>query len=117
MRRSILVLATIGLLTGIMAAPALAHGNENPNAGAEVYVTSQGLVYETIVLGELPFVGNARFQELEMDGPTGLQTEFGPGDPGYLGGRWWVDVNGNDVMDEGDSFFLCPLIGPGHSLS
>lgn len=115
MRKSILVLATVGLLIGVVAAPALAHGNENPNAGAEVYVTSQGLVYETVVLGELPFVGNARFQKLEMVNGQ-LQTEFGPGDPGYLGGRWWLD-NGDGVMGEGDTFFLCPLIGPGHPSS
>jgi hypothetical protein len=40
-------------------------------------------------------------------------TEFGPGNPGYLGGRWWVDVNGNNTMDEGDRFLLCMLLGPG----
>jgi hypothetical protein len=51
-----------------------------------------------------------------MTGPTGLQTEFGPGDPGYVGGRWWVDANGNNQMDEGDTFFLCPLLGPGFEL-
>ena len=114
MRKGLLLLAIVGLLTGVLAAPALAHGNSNPNAGAEVYVTSQGLVYESIVLGDLPFVGNARFQELEM-GPNGLQTEFGPGDVGYLGGRWWLDANENGKMDSGDAFFLCPLIGPGHA--
>ena len=27
------------------------------------------------------------------------QTEFGPGQPGYLGGRWWEDKNGNGVPD------------------
>jgi hypothetical protein len=53
---------------------------------------SQGLYYDSIVVATLPFKG--RFQKLEM-GPNGLQTEFGPGDPGYLGGRWWVDANPN----------------------
>jgi hypothetical protein len=45
--------------------------------------------------------------------PDGLQTEFGPGDPGYVGGRWWVDGNGNGEMDDEDVYFLCPLLGPG----
>ena len=53
-----------------------------------------------------------RFQKLEMDG-NGLFTEFGPGDHDFVGGRWWVDVNGNDIMDEEDDFFSCPLLGPG----
>ena len=50
------------------------------------------------------------FQRLENH-----QTEFGPGDPGYLGGRWWEDLNGNNVQDAGDHFFLCPLLGPGRA--
>ncbi len=40
-------------------------------------------------------------------------TEFGPGDNGYVGGRWWVDLNGDDIMNDGDLFFSCPLLGPG----
>ena len=72
-----------------------------------VYVSSQGLYYDTFVSAEtLPMRG--RFQLLE----AGV-TEFGPGDPGYLGGRWWVDVNENGMQDEADSFLLCPLLGPG----
>jgi hypothetical protein len=51
------------------------------------------------------------------EGPFGgLATEFGPSDTGYLGGRWWIDVNDDDEMDEGDAFFLCPLLGPGRSM-
>lgn len=76
-----------------------------------VYVTSQALFYDSIVVATLP--PNGRFQKLEMNGPSGLQTEFGPGDPGYLGGRWWVDVNGNNEMDAGDMYFMCPLLAPG----
>jgi hypothetical protein len=76
-----------------------------------VYVTSQGLFYDSIVVATLPPKG--RFQKLEMGGPSGLQTEFGPGGPGYLGGRWWVDVDGNNVMDAGDLYFMCPLLAPG----
>jgi hypothetical protein len=72
-----------------------------------VYVTSQGLYYDTFVVKDpLPMKG--QFQLL-VDG----QTEFGPGQPGYLGGRWWVDENGNGVQDSEDHFFLCPLLPPG----
>jgi hypothetical protein len=52
-----------------------------------------------------------------MSGPfqkiTEGTTEFGPGDPGYLGGRWWDDTDGDNVMEATDHFFLCPLLGPG----
>ncbi len=79
--------------------------------GPVIYVTGQDLYFDTIVLGPMPFHGP--FQKLEADGPTGLQTEFGPGDHLYVGGRWWLDANGDDVMDAGDVYFLCPLLGPG----
>src|SRR5688500_3378217 len=72
-----------------------------------VYVTSQGLYYDTFVVKDpLPMAG--RFQLLANG-----QTEFGPGQPGYLGGRWWVDTNANGTQDSGDHFFLCPLLPPG----
>ena len=73
------------------------------------------LVYDSIVTAD-PVPMRGRFQKLEMGGPTGLQTEFGPGDQEYVGGRWWVDVNGDNMMDDGDHFFVCPLRGPGYSL-
>jgi hypothetical protein len=83
--------------------------------GPVVYVESQGLFYDSIVLADLPAKG--RFQQLKPgEGPSGLATEFGPGDTGYLGGRWWIDANGNNYMDDGDAFFLCPLLGPGRSV-
>ena len=83
--------------------------------GPIVYVESQGLFYDSIVLADLP--SNGRFQELKpMVGPSGLATEFGPGDVGYLGGRWWIDANGNGYMDADDAYFLCPLLGPGRSV-
>jgi hypothetical protein len=72
-----------------------------------VYVTSQGLYFDTFVARDpLPMEGP--FQLLESG-----RTEFGPGDPGYLGGRWWEDLNHNGVQDSGDHFFLCPLLPPG----
>lgn len=82
--------------------------------GPVVYVESQGLFYDSIVLTELPANGN--FQQLKPGvGPSGLATEFGPGNVGYLGGRWWIDANDNGYQDEEDAFFLCPLLGPGRS--
>lgn len=79
--------------------------------GPVVYVTSQELYYDSIVIVDsLPMRG--RFQQL-IPGPNGLETEFGPGDHGHVGGRWWVDANEDGVMDAGDAYFLCPLLGPG----
>lgn len=82
--------------------------------GGIVYVTSQGLFYDTFATKD-PLPPHGKFQKLEMGGPAGAngQTEYGPGDPGYLGGRWWMDVNGDGEMDSGDHYFLCPLLGPG----
>lgn len=78
-----------------------------PGSTGVVYVISQGLYFDTFVAVD----------PLPMQGPFQLlangQTQFGPGDPGYLGGRWWEDSNGNGVQDSGDHFFLCPLLPPG----
>jgi hypothetical protein len=79
--------------------------------GPVVFVTSQGLYYDSIVVVD-PLPAKGRFQQL-VPGENGLATEFGPGTPGHLGGRWWIDLNGNDEMDSGDKYFLCPLLGPG----
>ncbi|MDH3352102.1 MAG: hypothetical protein OEM60_03560 [Gammaproteobacteria bacterium] len=82
--------------------------------GPVVYVLSQGLFYDSIVVADLPAHG--RFQQLLPGvGPSGLATEYGPGDHDYVGGRWWVDANENGYMDEEDAYFLCPLLGPGRS--
>jgi hypothetical protein len=79
--------------------------------GPVVYVTSQGLYYDSIVVADpLPMKG--RFQQL-IPSSNGLETEFGPGDHGHVGGRWWIDLNENMEMDSGDKYFLCPLLGPG----
>jgi hypothetical protein len=82
------------------------------DTGPVVFVNSQGLYYDSIVLTDLPMKG--RFQQL-IPGPNGLETEFGPGAPGHLGGRWWVDATADGIMNEGDLFFLCPLLGPGRT--
>ncbi len=78
-----------------------------PGSTGVVFVTSQGLYFDTFVTVD----------PLPMHGPFQLlvngTTEFGPGDPGYLGGRWWEDLNGNGIQDAGDHFFHCPLLPPG----
>jgi hypothetical protein len=105
-KRFVLWLMVILALALALSVSASAKGGRAGATGV-VYVTGQGLYYDTFaVVDPLPMQGP--FQLLENG-----QTEFGPGDPGYLGGRWWEDLNGNGVQDAGDHFFLCPLLGPG----
>lgn len=87
------------------------HRMNGRGTGPVVYVVSQGLYYDSIVLTGLPRHGD--FQALIPLMPGLLETEFGPGDPGYLGGRWWLDANMNGFMDDADMYFMCPLLGPG----
>jgi hypothetical protein len=113
-KKSALILLVIAISL-VAVVPAFAGGGPPPGVPGErvrveVYVRSQGLFYDSIVGPALPMEG--RFQKLEM-GAHGLETDFGPGDPGYLGGRWWVDANGDGEMNEGDAFFSCPLLGKG----
>jgi hypothetical protein len=91
----------LAILLGISAS-----ASAQPARGA-VYVASQGLCYATFVSAEtLPAHGP--FQLITPSaicGPGGSMTQFGPGDPGYVGGRW--------VTPEGNHF-LCPLVGGGY---
>jgi len=89
-----------------------ARGGRPASAGV-VYVTSQKLYFDTFVaVDPLPMRG--RFQPIgDSDGDGISETPYGPGDPGYLGGRWWADTNGNGEQDPDDHYFLCPLLGPG----
>ena len=101
----------LGIVAVAMSATAYfaveAMANRGDGALGVVYVTSQGLYYDTFVAAQsLPPRGP--FQLLENG-----KTEFGPGDPGYRGGRWWVDANENGAMDADDRYFLCPLLPPG----
>ena len=105
MKRKLSVLFVVLIIALVSTVPALA---ARGTAGV-IYVTSQGQYYDTYTVADpLPFKGP--FQKLENG-----TTEFGPGDPGYLGGRWWVDTNGNNIMDATDHYFLCPLLGPGRT--
>jgi hypothetical protein len=109
LRKSLYAFLVAVLLGAAFGTSAFAKGGRAGSSG-RVYVTSQGLYYDTFVPTDvLPSQGP--FQKLENG-----TTEFGPGDPGYLGGRWWVDENGNDMQDDGDSYLLCPLLGPGYTL-
>jgi len=98
-----------------VAGTAMAKGRgNNPDLGA-VYVESQGLYYDTFKTTDLVPVG--RFQPLDpTGGPSGgPSTPYGPGDQGFVGGRWWIDTDMDGEMDEGDTYFSCPLLGPGRS--
>ena len=116
MRKTLLTALVVGLLTIVMAVPALASngksGDSSGRPGSEVQVTvlSSGLTYDSIVKADLPMHG--RFQQL-VPTADGLTTQWGPGDHGYVGGRWFIDMDGNNKPTEGDAFFLCPLLGPG----
>ena len=105
-------LMVLSLTIAVPAAFAARGGDGGRGDGPVIYVTSQGLYYDSIVTAS-PLPQHGPFQKLEMGDQTGLQTEFGPGDRGYVGGRWWLDLNGNNEMDGEDAFFSCPLLGPG----
>jgi len=105
--KGIVMFFCIALL--FLAAVIPATANRGNGSLGVVYVMSQGLYYDTFVSAQsLPMHG--RFQKLE----NGV-TDFGPGDQGYVGGRWWIDVNGNNKQDKEDVFLLCPLLGPGRT--
>ena len=102
------------LIGAAMTAASTVYANDRETGrgtGPVIFVTSQGLYYDSIVVADpLPMKG--RFQQLIPD-MNGLSTEYGPGQPGHIVGRWWVDMNENEIMDPEDHFFLCPLLGPG----
>lgn len=113
---TVVMIALAAILVIPQPASAKRGGEGGRGDGPVIFVTGQGLAYDSIVTADpLPFEGP--FQKLELGGPTGIQTAFGPGDHGYVGGRWWLDLNGNGIMDEpgegGDKYFSCPLLGPG----
>ncbi len=106
--------ASACLLGAALLAPAAVQAKERETGrgtGPVIYVTSQGLYYDSIVVAD-PLPAKGRFQQLIPD-ENGLETDFGPGEPGHLGGRWWVDLNENGEQDAEDHYFLCPLLGPG----
>ncbi len=111
-----LAATVIGLSAIAMTGATLAdnHRDKGRGTGPVVFVINQGLFYDSIVLTDLP-KERGDFQQLFIDshGPHHLATYAGPGNEGYRGGRWWVDANENGMQDQGDKYFLCPLLGPG----
>ncbi len=95
MKRKLSVLFVVVLIALLAVVPAsAAGGTQGRGTAGVIYVTSQGLYYDTYtVVDPLPFHGP--FQQL-VNGTT----EFGPGQPGYL---------------STDHYFLCPLLGPGRT--
>ncbi len=109
--RAISMLSALAMFAAAAGAASTVQARGNvPTDQPVIYVTSQGLYFDSIVQTMLPQKGP--FQEL-VPTDDGLETEFGPGDVGYLGGRWWIDANNNGGMDGGDIYFSCPLLGPG----
>jgi len=106
--RSVVLVAAVAVALVLTLTASATPGGRAGSDGV-VFVTSQGLYFDTFVTRD-PIPMNGPFQLL-VNG----MTEFGPGDPGYLGGRWWEDSNGNGVQDVGDHFFHCPLLGPGRA--
>jgi hypothetical protein len=106
LRKPIVLLTAIAAAL-VVAVTASATPGGRPASTGVVFVTSQGLYYDTFVTND-PLPMDGKFQLLENG-----ETEFGPGDPGYLGGRWWEDLNANGVQDGNDHYFHCPLFGPG----
>ena len=105
------LVAAVAMFAAAAGATTTAQARGNvPTDEPVIFVTSQGLYFDSIVQTMLPQKGP--FQQLFVT-DDGLETEFGPGDVGYVGGRWWIDANANDEMDGGDIFFSCPLLGPG----
>ena len=102
--------AAVSLLT---FGSASATTQDKPLPRVVVYVESQGLCFDSIVTAQdLPDRG--RFQTLEADpdmhcSAPFLKTEFGPGDQGYVGGRWEMTMGDGTVVR-----FSCPLLGPGY---
>lgn len=112
--KSVKFLSTVMLLASALVFSGAVFAKDRTTGrgtGPVVYVTSQGLYYDSIVVAD-PLPMRGRFQQL-VPTENGLETEYGPGDHGHVGGRWWIDLNENGEMDAGDKFFLCPLLGPG----
>jgi len=94
------IAAVIALSTMYFTVDAMA--NRGDGALGVVYVSSQGLYFDTFVSAQV-LPPHGPFQLL-VDGVT----EFGPGDKGYVGGRWMIP-NGDGTY----TYLLCPLLGPG----
>jgi len=109
---------SLHLLKNVIRMTNIAEKVNRRGDGPVIYITSQQLFYDSIVTAD-PLSFHGPFQQLfppetNPDYPEvqSLFTESGPGGHEYVGGRWWVDVDGNGMMDEFvDHFFsLCRLL-------
>jgi hypothetical protein len=92
-------------VVGLLLLAGLATARFGPHPAPTIYVyggNNPGTCYQSIVTAD-PLPNKGPFQLLEDGGPTGLQTEFGPGDVGYVGGRWFKPGRPNE-------YFSCPLL-------
>ncbi len=121
--------AAVVAITAFAASAQAHHGvpENTPPArgnGPVVYVyggNNPGFYYDSIILAHYSkWDGTDAWQLLEPTHPntavTGLETEFGPGDEEFYGGRWYLDTDGTAGLSAGDTFFLCPLLGPGYEV-
>lgn len=115
MKKILFVILSISIVAFLASNDLFARGN---NPGPVIYVENQDLFFDAVIAAEsLPMKGPFQLlYECEAHGVVGLCTEFGPGDFGFYGGRWWIDDNGDGMMNEGDVFFSCPLLGPGRDM-
>ena len=106
------VIAVLAGVLGLFAVQtAGAKTLDKPLPRVVVYVESQDLCYDSIITAQdLPNAGPFQVLEPDPDNNCGgdpasaLKTVFGPGDTGYVGGRWVL----------GSMYFSCPLLGPGY---
>jgi len=107
------IVMTLTLAAAAVASLSLTEGadaaGKGRGTGPVVYVTSQDLFYDSIVIAD-PVPARGPFQELRM-GPNGLETDYGPGNTHYVGGRWAEDIDGDGDVH----YFVCPLLGPGRT--
>ena len=114
MSRKVVLMLVLVALSLLVAMPASAARGGRPGSAGVIYVRSQGLYFDTFGGPSLPQHG--RFQQLFPGvGGNPAETEYGPGDHDFVGGRWWIDNDGVPGMTAGDTYFLCPLLGPGRT--
>jgi hypothetical protein len=107
---------TVAVVALTLALPASALAGRGNGPVGVIYVTSQDLYYDTIGLGDLPPHGPFQMLIVDLDSDGNIVsaiTDYGPGDPEYVGGRWeaWIyDSNGDLVAIR---YFECPLLPPG----
>ena len=108
-KTSLLLVAALAAALALVCSPTEVEARGN-RPGPVIYVVTQGLYYDSIVTAD-PLPPRGPFQELRAGGGQlggDLNTDYGPGDRGYRGGRW-VET----FMTGEPHYFSCPLLGPG----